>query len=101
VENEALELMNLQQRAGEIYNMQLKDRSRKAYRGSQIRFILWFAEKIPHIVPGPFLEALYAISSMKAKKDFITTVLGPPVRIDQPPLIWDALNSKNFDMWIL
>ena len=91
----------LRAEAKSVFNAQVKDSSRKSYRCSQLKFLLWFRGKNPAVLGLAFRARIDGLPDDKQRKSFMTTVLTPPVNHEFPPLNWDALTSEDFTSWLL
>ena len=87
--------------ADAVYAGQVKPNSRKTYRSSQIRFLMWFHKNTPYVLGDVFRAGLDEAATEAARTLFIQSVLGPPVDKERPPLKWDTFSSSTFTAWIL
>jgi hypothetical protein len=91
----------LQEEVREVFNQQVKAKTRNAYARSQVKFLLWSFENTPNILAEDFRSELQTrSSSIKEQTAFVRNVIGPPARLDCAPLKWDTFAAEDFGAWI-
>ena len=91
--------MDLQTRVDAVREARISPSTRKLYRGSMTKFLLWLYENNRDLLDPRFLEGIPDGQSLT--KDYIRQVLGPPAILDRRPIQFDAITANDFLLWIV
>ena len=79
---------------------QISESTRSLYQNSTVRMLSWLFHNKPAVLSDAFLDGV-ADKAKGPTKEYILSILGPPAKLEQPPLKFDTFQSSDFMLWIV